>query len=127
MKNPRMTPKDQALIRGGLRRAFSRSQSRKTALERSILPTHTDPSRPRVKTWCSCALCAVPTPKSYIQIDHKSPVIKLNETFEDLSLDKYTNRLWCRLSNLQALCLDCHKRKSKEEAKLRSQLRKKRA
>lgn len=119
MKNPRVTPKDRGLIKAAIRRAFSRSDLRRQVLEESILPNHVDLSRPRVKKWGKCAECKIPTPKSYLVIDHINPVIPVDESFEDMSLDEVVDRMWCWASNLQALCNECHLTKTKKENKIR--------
>lgn len=114
MKNPRLTPKDRALIKGALRRAFSRSELRLQALASTRID-HTDDSRPRVKKWSICAQCNNKVPTYTIDIDHKEPVIPLNSNFEDMSLDIVVDRMWCAINNLQGLCQSCHDIKSNEE------------
>lgn len=46
-----------------------------------------------------------------IQIDHIAPVGKAPKGWK--GWDKYLQRLFCPVSNLQALCTPCHKAKSK--------------
>lgn len=46
-------------------------------------------------------------------IDHGTPVIKVEEGFVDWN--KYIESLFCDVSNLFHLCLDCHKIKSEQE------------
>lgn len=113
-------------MKGALRRAFSRSDLRRQVLEASIIRGYTDPSRPRVKTWCRCAICKKPTPKSYVEIDHIEPLIPVDRTFEEMSLDEVVDRLWCDPANLQAICPEDHDVKSKLEAKQRREHKKKR-
>ncbi len=50
-----------------------------------------------------------------IQIDHIMPVV--DPATGHTTWDKYINRLYCEVSNLQVLCKPCHKLKSKEERK----------
>lgn len=116
--NSRITARERGLIKGAIRRAFSRSDLRKTVIEACIVP-HIDSSRPRVKSWGLCAECNKPTPKSYLVVDHKEPVIPLNRSFEDMSLDEVVDRMWCPISNLQPICEDCHLTKTKQENKVR--------
>ncbi len=119
MRNPRITPKEQGLIKGALRRVFSRSEIRRKIITKSVMPGYIDVTRPRVKTWCLCAICGKPNPKSYMVADHLLPVININETLSDLDWNTLIDRLWCEESNLQAVDTDCHKIKTKEENKLR--------
>lgn len=54
-----------------------------------------------------------------IAVDHKKPVIDPSKGFE--GWDAYYTNLFCSSDGLQILCLTCHKRKSKEENKIRRQ------
>lgn len=56
-----------------------------------------------------------------IQVDHIEPVIPLNIPAKHISLDIIIDRLFCDKNNLQILCKDCHKVKSKEENKIRDE------
>jgi 5-methylcytosine-specific restriction endonuclease McrA len=124
MKNPRISKREQGLLKGAIRRVFSRSDLRRKVVEASVDRTITDPSRPRVKVWCICRECHKPTPKSYMIVDHKDPLIPLDSSFEDMSLDTVVDRAWCDENNLQALCEDCHTIKTKAENKERRRLKK---
>jgi 5-methylcytosine-specific restriction endonuclease McrA len=74
-----------------------------------------DPNRPG---WYICELCKESREK--IDIDHIIPCIKPSEGFT--SWDEYiTRRFVFDDKKLQGLCKDCHKKKSKEENKLRRQ------
>lgn len=113
-----LTPKEHGLIRGAIRRVFSRSDRRRLVIEAALI-SHTDPFRPRVKRWGLCALCKTPTPKSYLEVDHIKPVIKVTEAAIDIPIEVFIERLWCPVSNLQAVCQTCHKVKSAAENKER--------
>ena len=117
-----MTKKDLDLLKAGLRRAFSRSDLRRSVLDASITD-HTDLSRPKVKTWCKCASCGKPEAKSYMDVDHIIPFVPLDRPFADLTNQERVDRLWCDTSQLQVLCPTCHTAKSKEEAKKRAAYR----
>lgn len=123
MKNPHITAKERNLLKGAVRRVFSRSDIRKKVIEYTIV-YYNNTERKRVKTWCKCQKCLAYTPKSYMVVDHIIPIIGITETLEDLSWDTLINRLWCDQSNLMALCDECHTLKTKEENKLRREHRK---
>lgn len=121
--NPRLTAKDRGLIKGAMRRAFSRSELRRQVIIDSIIE-HTDITRPRVKRWGKCAECGTPTPVSYLVVDHKLPVVPIEVSMEDMSFDDLVDSMWCAKSNLQALDETCHKTKTKSENKLRREFKK---
>lgn len=121
--NHRITPKERNLIKGAIRRVFSRSDIRRAVIG-SCIVMHTDTTRPRVKTWCLCPSCKGFIPKSYMQVDHIKPIIGIMETLESLSWDEVVDRLWCEYTNLKAICTDCHLIKTKAENKARRAARK---
>lgn len=122
-KNERLTAKDRGLIKGALRRAFSRSKLRQEVLEASIVK-HTDSTRPKVKNWCLCASCYKAEAKSYVVVDHIDPMIPITTNFEDMTLDTAVDRLWCEKANLQVLCKVCHEVKTAQERKERAKHKK---
>jgi 5-methylcytosine-specific restriction endonuclease McrA len=117
-ENPRITPKDRGLIKGAIRRAFSRSELRKQALERSRVE-YAAHERPRVKKWSKCPLCHRFIPTYLMVVDHILPIIDIISSFEDQSLDETVGRTWCPLDNLQAICEECHDTKTKGEKEAR--------
>lgn len=127
--NPRMTKQDVALVSGAIRRAFSRSELRRRVVEASVI-AHSDSLRPRVKTWCRCVKCKKPSPKSSMEVDHSfQQVIPLDKSLMDVIVsesgwDNLVNRIWCDVSNLQALCGECHQVKTQEENRIRRRNRK---
>lgn len=121
--NSKITPKERGLIKGAIRRAFSRSELRKEALD-SIRIDFVDENRPRVKKWGFCPLCKNNTPLYLMQVDHVDPVIPLNSSLEQMTWDEVIDRTWCDKNNLMAICITCHKAKSKIESKLRREIKK---
>lgn len=117
--NPRITKKDRGLIKGAIRRVFSRSTLRNQVIAEALV-VHSDPERPRVKNWCLCNVCKKPEAKSYMAVDHLSPVIPVDRSFEEMALDEVVDRLWCAKENLQAICPTCHDEKTKQERKQRN-------
>lgn len=53
-----------------------------------------------------------------VTIDHVTPVIDPIAGFT--TWDEFIDRLFCEKDNLQALCLECHKRKTKDERSIRT-------
>jgi 5-methylcytosine-specific restriction endonuclease McrA len=114
MRKP-TNPKERNLLKGAIRRVFSRSELRNLALNKNNIE-HFDPERPRVTKWSFCNECGVITPKYKMQVDHIKPVIAVTETLESLTWDELIEeRIWCNIENLSPLCPDCHKTKSKLE------------
>lgn len=127
--NPRITKKELGLIKGAIRRVFSRSELRRRVIDATVMEGYTDPTRPRVKKWCRCAECKQPTPKSYLECDHIAPIILLDSSLESMvqsnaGWDNLIDRVWCEIKNLQGICQTCHERKSLAEGKLRRQYKK---
>lgn len=123
LKNPRLTVKERNLLKGAIRRVFARSELRRQVIN-SCLIDHEDNSRPRVKKWGICAVCKVPTPKSYLVVDHINPVVPIDTSFEEMSLDTLVNNMWCDIINLQPICDTCHIVKSSAENKARRERKK---
>ena len=119
MNNPRITAKERNLIKGAIRRVFSRSTYRTAIVLMNRVLQYTDPKRPRVKKWSKCPLCDELTPTYLMQVDHIDPIVPIGTTLEDMSWDDVIDRIWCDQNNLQSICKVCHNIKSKEENKQR--------
>lgn len=121
-----MTNKERNLIKGAIRRVFSRSDARKRALSLTEIQ-FSDSNRPRVKKWCICPLCARHIPKYLMEVDHREPIVPLNSSLEEMSWDDVVNRTMCEPpfteSNLLAVCKECHKAKTSEERKQRTEFK----
>lgn len=102
---------------------FSRSELRRSIIDAALV-NYADLNRPRVKKWVRCAVCHVPEAKSYCVVDHKDPIIPVDRSFEQMSLDEVVDRMWCDPINLQAICPSCHDEKSKQERKQRTKNKK---
>ena len=123
MQNPRITAKERNLIKGALRRLFSRSELRRSIVNAAVIE-HSDPKRPRVKKWFKCAACKKLEAYSYAQVDHILPLVPLSLALTDMSWDTVIDCLWCSPMNLQALCPSCHDEKSSIERKQRNKYKK---
>ncbi len=118
MKNPRVTQKEKGLIKGALRRVFSRSDLRKAVLQASIA-MYSDALRARVKKWSRCNSCKELHPTYLCEVDHISPVIKFDEKSIELDANTLIDRIWCEEHNLQVLCESCHDEKTAIETRAR--------
>ena len=121
--NSRLTPKDRGMVKGAIRRAFSRSELRRSVLQDAKI-SHTDPSRPRVKTWYACAKCSRPFAQHELEVDHIEPIIPVDTALEHMSWDTLVNNTWCDKKKLQVLCESCHDAKSAIERAQRKEHKK---
>lgn len=112
--NNRITPKERGLLKGAIRRVFSRSDLRRKVIEKARIE-HTDPTRPRVTKWGRCAVCLTPTAMYQMAVDHVDPIIPTTSSLEHMLWGEVVDRTWCPEDNLQAICPSCHKAKTKAE------------
>ena len=122
--NNRISAKERGLIKGAIRRVFSRSDLRRAVIASVRVPGHHDVSRPRVKKWSKCGKCGRLTPEYLMECDHISPIVPIDKTLEEMSWDTVIDRTWCLQNNLQAICKDCHSVKTKEEREARKAFKK---
>lgn len=123
--NDKLSAKDRNTIKGAIRRAFSRSELRRAVLARAKAPYYSDPSRPRVKTWYKCELCAQHFAGYQMEVDHKDPIIPVDMALADMQWDEVVNRMWCEEYGLQCICKPCHNQKCQVENKQRRETKKK--
>ncbi len=123
MKKP-SSPKERNLIKGAIRRVFSRSELRKRALDAALIKDYSDPSRKRVTRWGKCTECQTLTPLYLLEIDHENPIIPLGSSLEEMSWDEVIDAVWCDERNLKAKCKPCHSLKTKAENKERRRIKK---
>ena len=103
---------DKPLIKGALRRLMARSPAVKRVLQKAVHPTK---KGPRGGKQFICAKCKETYGQKDINVDHKRPVIPVSKTLEDMDYNEIVQRIFCKESNLQVLCRDCHKEKTKDE------------
>jgi ribosomal protein L44E len=60
-----------------------------------------------------CCICKEEFPSTFIEVDHKDPVVDPAVGFVDWNT--FVSRLYCPKDNLQAICKTCHTKKTKEE------------
>lgn len=124
MTNP-PNKKEQNLLKGAVRRIFSRSELRKQVLASVHMAGYMSLNRPRVKKWSMCPGCNLPVPEYLMEVDHVVPIIPLDKSLSDLTWDEVVDRAWCDVSNLRPLCKEkCHKEKTKIENLHRREFRK---
>lgn len=112
------------MIKGAIRRVFSRSELRKKVVEASRVD-HVDPNRPRVTKWSRCQECQQLVPSYLTEVDHIVPVVPLDSSLELMTWDDLVNRMWCDDKGLATLCKPCHHIKTKAESKIRRDNKKK--
>lgn len=126
-----LSKKDKNLIRGAIRRAFVYSELRKGVLKKTRVYDYSNPDRPRVKNWHRCPICLGYKAEYQMVVDHIQPVIKVNETLEDLSWDVFIEeRIYANGNeeNLQSICETCHDKKTEvEDAQRKANKSKKKA
>ena len=113
MKNP-SSPKERNLLKGAMRRLFSRSDLRRSVIDKALIE-HFDITRPRVTKWVFCNECGIIFPKYLAQVDHVLPIIKITSSLEEMTWDEVVDAIWCDESNLKVVDKECHKAKTKEE------------
>lgn len=110
-----------AVIRGAIRRTFARSPVVREVMNevRKEFPKYNkDGSRSKKDAVCYlCNRCKKYVGSTKISVDHKIPVVSVEEGFVDWN--EFISRLYCGKENLQVICDDCHKRKTNFERFLR--------
>ncbi len=124
--NPKLTAKDRGLIKGAIRRAFARSDLHKEVKLRNLIE-HYDPRHPRCKNWGWCNVCGVVTPQWKLEVDHIDPVVPLDSSFAEMSLDLMVERTWCTIEGLQVICDPCHDSKTALEKARKKEINGKRS
>jgi 5-methylcytosine-specific restriction endonuclease McrA len=106
-----------SVIKGALRRAFSRSPLviEKQQESRREVPRYCkDGSRHKKNAvQRQCEVCSAWVSSSKITIDHIIPVVSVDGELYDWNT--YVDRLWCDKSNLQRICDTCHDAKTYKE------------
>lgn len=123
-RKPKKPLSDNTLIKAALRKAFARCSVHRELVESTIMPEgHSDPNRKQVKTWCRPPCCNQPEAKSYIQVDHLSPVQPLGVHIDEMTKEEIMARIFCDRANLKPICKKCHRLKTNAENAERRKLR----
>ena len=108
---------ENAVIRGALRRQFSRSPVVREVLmkERREVPKfNKDGGRAKKDAvQYRCNACGEWTKSTAVSVDHITPVIDVEVGFVDWN--QFISRLFCDASNLQVICDPCHNAKTQGE------------
>lgn len=115
--------KERGLLKGAIRRVFSRSELRRKVLAYSIIEGYHDIKRPRVTRWSKCEKCGGWEATYLMQVDHVLPVIPVNRSLEEMTWDELIDNQWCDETNLSVLCKPCHQVKTKLENKERRRIK----
>jgi len=118
-KKPILYP-NKSIIKGALRRTFSRTPIVREVLEASVHPTK---KGIRGGKQYVCAKCNEAFPGKNVQIDHIKDVIDLIP-MKHISYDMLVTNLFCPKENLQVLCKTCHDEKTKVARELRKEFKK---
>lgn len=116
-----MHPKVKNGIKGIIRNSFKRYSE----IYREVLKVGISQSKgPKGGKRYNCAACGLPFDLNSIELDHIHPVVEVASEAKRMSLESYYKAIWTEdLSNLQILCKECHKTKTKIERKQRAELR----
>lgn len=95
-------------IRSALRRAFMRYPVKTAVLNENRKTV----KGKRHKFEYQCASCKKWYMNKEVQVDHITPAGSL-KSYDDLP--QFVETLFCEGDNLQILCLDCHKAKTRQE------------
>lgn len=109
-----------AFITSVLRSGFRKWPNKFLVLKEAAVGKRINKSSNRLAEHYVCAKCKEEFPQKEIQIDHIKPIVGV-EGF--ISWDKFIEGLFCDKENLQALCSECHKLKSKLENEERVKVR----
>jgi hypothetical protein len=103
-----------AVLRGGMRRFPPKYET----LNNAFVGTKVNEKTKRTAKHYECNMCKNHFPAKDVEVDHILPVVDPDVGF--VSWDLFIERLYCKMDNLQVLCVQCHKEKTKDERKERA-------
>lgn len=107
-----------SFITSTLRSGFRRWPPKFEVIKEAFVGKKINKKTGRLAAHYKCAECDKEFPLKEVQCDHKEPVVDPQEGF--ISWDKFIERLFCEASNLQILCIECHKKKTLKEKQQRN-------
>jgi len=118
MSTPDWTPgRIKSFIVSALRTGARRWPPKYICLQNAFTEQKINPKSGRLAKHYHCASCHEEFTSKDVEVDHISPVVSVGDGFIDWNV--FIERLFCSIENLQVLCKVCHKKKTKEERKLR--------
>jgi 5-methylcytosine-specific restriction endonuclease McrA len=102
-----------AVLRSGMRRWPPKYET----LNEGYIGTKENVKTKRLAKHYLCNCCGGQFPAKDVEVDHILPVVDPDVGF--ISWDVFIERLYCKMENLQLLCKECHKEKTKTERKAR--------
>lgn len=102
-----------SVIRGGFRRFPAKYET----LNEAFIGKKINEATGRLANHYLCNKCKQEFPAKQVQVDHIIPAVDPKTGFT--TWDDFINKLYCDKKNLQVLCIDCHKAKSKKERESR--------
>jgi len=106
-----------AFITSTIRSGFRRYPEKFEVLKEAAVGKKINSKSGRMALHYKCASCSKSFPTKEVQVDHINPVVDPIVGFKDW--DTFISRLFCSKENLQVLCLECHKKKTKSEKEQR--------
>lgn len=111
-----------SFITSTIRAGFRRWPDKYEALNRAKKGKKINEATGRMAEHYGCAKCKQEFTSKDIQVDHIKPVVPPSGF---TTWDDFIARLFCSAANLQVLCKECHKIKTKKETAARAKARSK--
>lgn len=105
-----------------IRAGFRRFPAKYEALNNAKAGKRTNEATGRMAEHYKCAKCKQEFTAKDVQVDHIKPVVPPSGF---TTWDDFISRLFCSATNLQVLCKECHKIKTKKETVARTKARSK--
>lgn len=105
--------KYQSFVKSALRSASKRWPPKFKCLKAASVGKRINAKTGRLAEHYRCACCTGLFPAKEVQVDHINPIIDPRIGFTNW--DDVVHAMYCEQSNLQVLCLTCHKEKTAQE------------
>lgn len=102
-----------SFVKSGLRGLSRKWPPKYETLNAAFAGTKVNKLSGRMAKHFTCARCANEFPAAQVQVDHINPIIDPEVGFT--TWDDVVYNMFCEKDNLQVLCIDCHKLKTKSE------------